>query len=163
MGLLQLLVDLRRLYLRQKLARRHPIADVHVSLSEIAARPRIDNRVLNGLGRGGQCQVRLGSRLRTDHINPRHIVLRLLGGGGQFLMITYPGNHTYCQQDKEQTDDPNCNIHDCSCLASWRRTIRSTRVFGPFWLGCLRWLVGLVAHVASSLSKSLGGLCRSRL
>ncbi len=53
-GLPQLLVDLGRRDLGQELARRHVVPDVHVPLAEVPAGAGVDDRVLNGLGRGGQ-------------------------------------------------------------------------------------------------------------
>jgi len=48
----QLLVDLGRCDLRQELARLHVVPDVHISLAEVPAGAGVDDRVLNGLGRG---------------------------------------------------------------------------------------------------------------
>ena len=53
-GLPHLLVDLGRRDLREELAGGDLVADVHVPLQDVAAGPGVDDRVLNGLGRGGQ-------------------------------------------------------------------------------------------------------------
>src|SRR3989475_8417520 len=90
----QLLVDLGRGDLRQELARFYVVPDVHVPLTEVPAGAGVDDRVLNGLGRGGQRHIRSGRRLRPDDVDVRRSGLHRLGGRRQLALISHPWKYT---------------------------------------------------------------------
>ena len=90
----QLLVDLGRSDLRQELACLHGVPDVYVPLAEVPAGAGVDDRVLTGLGRGGQRQIRSGRGLGPDDVHFRRSGPHRLGGDRQLALISHTGKDT---------------------------------------------------------------------
>src|SRR4029450_11924465 len=106
-GLPQLRVDLGRFNLREELAGLDAGPDVDIALLEIPAGPAVNDRVLNGLGRGRQCQASVRRSLWLEDVDGRHRLSNVLRGGGQGSTIPQTWNHTEREKDQEQGEQRN--------------------------------------------------------